>query len=156
MKPETVQQKSVADYERGDQLKHIAVRYNVSVGTVSLWAKKAGLTRRKRGCRHKMTPSEADMRIVAAVKAVVEGKPTLDELGDRFGYTRAGIHRIYCKWKNWKPTIPFKPGDLIRFAGTDFEVVKANVFDGTVRSVKTGKTTRINWWRNKEFFAVKL
>jgi len=156
MKPETLQQKAVADYKKGDQLKHIAVRYNVSVGTVSLWAKKEGIARRRRGCRYKTMPSEHDMRIVAAVKAVVDGKPTLDELGSRFGYTRAGIHRIYSKWKDWTPSVPFKPGDILRFAGVDYKVLSAGVFDGRVQSIKTGKTTVIKWHRNKELFAVKI
>ncbi len=156
MKPDTLQQKAVADYKRGDKLKHIAVRYDISVGTVSLWAKKAGIARRKRGCCHKTMPSDYDLQIVAAVNAVEEGKPTLDEIGNRFGYTRAGIHRIYHKWKNWTPSVPYKKGDLIRFAGTDYEIIEAGAFDGSVRSVKTGKTTVISWCKNRELFAVKL
>jgi hypothetical protein len=156
MKPESLQHKAISDYKRGDHLKHIAVRYCISVGTVSLWAKKAGLARRKRGRRHEAVPSDQALQIVAAVNAVVDGSPTLDELGRKFGYTRAGIHRIYHKWKNYVPKAPFEVGDIIRFAGVDFKVLTAGVHGGQVRALKTGKVTCINWWKNKSLFAVKL
>ncbi len=156
MKPEKIQSLALEDYRQGDSLKNIAVRYRISIGTVSLWAKKAGLKRRSRGCRPKTRPSEQDLQIVAAVDAVEGGKPTLDEIGRKFGYTRAGIHRIYHRWKTWKPSAPFKVGERVRFAGRDYQILKAGVFGGRVLDLKHQTETTIKWWRDPRTFAVKL
>lgn len=55
------------------------------------------------GCRVKTRPSERDIEIVRVVKAVVDGKPTLAEIGKRWGTSRANVHRIFHTWKDWKP-----------------------------------------------------
>jgi transposase len=144
MEAQSVRERAVADFRRGDPLKDIAVRYGVSEGSVSLWAKAAGL-RRKQGCRIKERPSTRDWDILQAVRAVVDGVPTLDEIGKRFGMTRAGVHRIYRRWKHWKPVPPFRKGAIVRYNGDDYEVLDPDLFTGTVRSVATGEVTTIEW-----------
>jgi transposase len=154
-----VKAKALEDYRRGDPLKAIAIRYGVSVATVSLWAKAAGLERRRQGCRFKLRPEERDMEIVNAVRAVVDGKPTMAEIGRRWGWhlymSRSNVHRIYHKWKDWKPTVPFESGDIIRFKHRDYEVVEPGVFEGKVRSLRTGRESTIPW-KEGEHIAVKL
>lgn len=143
---ERIKEKALHDYKRGDPLREIAIRYNTSITAVSLWAKEARLKRRQQGCRHKEWPDQEDIEIVQAVRAVCDGSPTLDEIGERFGNkTRAGIHRIYTKWKDWKPKLPFKPGDKIRYDGHDFLVVKPGVFKGKVKDLASGELVDIHW-----------
>jgi hypothetical protein len=146
---------ALEDYRRGDPLKVIAIRYRVSIATVSLWAAGAGLARRRRGPRIKVRPDARDLEIVNAVRAVVDGKPTLAEIGKRWGTTRANVHRIFHTWKNWEPTVPFTPGDIVRFQRRDFEVVEPGVFGGKVRSLRTGQKSTIPW-KAGEHIAVKL
>lgn len=141
-----IKAKALADYQRGDTLREIAVRYNTSTTAVSLWAKEAKLPRRERGCRTKEWPDEEDIAIVKAVKAVVDGKPTLEEIGSRFGNkSRAGIHRIYTCWKDWRPRMPYKKGDRVRLKGRDYVVLKPGVFRGEVRDVKTAERRTLQW-----------
>jgi hypothetical protein len=137
--------KALRDYRRGEPLRMIAIRYGVSVGTVSLWAMAAGIARRPQGCRTKDFPDEADINIVNAVRAVRDGRPTLAEIGLRWQMSRANVHRIYHRWKNWEPVVPFKVGDTVRFMGLDYEVVDPGVFEGKVRSLKTGEESKISW-----------
>jgi transposase len=161
-----VRQLAVHDYERGDPIDDIAMRYDVTIGTVSTWAKKAELKRRAQGCTIKERPSPRELEIVEAVRAARErgGDPTLLEIGQMYGVkTRAGVHRIYHRWKHWRPVSPFKRGDRVRWKGVengkvvvhDYEVVKPDIFQGKVRDLKTGRVTQISWHigRNR---AVKL
>jgi hypothetical protein len=133
----------------------IAIRYRITEGTVSIWAKKAGLPRRRRGTRHKLTPSPKDMVIVAEVSNLDDDRLTLEEIGAKYGYTRAGIHRIYHKWKWWKPVVPFGVGEVIRYRNRDYQVVEARVFDGVVRDLRTGQEETISW-RSGPHIAVRL
>lgn len=150
---------ALEEYRRGERLKVIAIRYRVSAATVSLWAAGAGLARRRRGCRIKVRPDARDLEIVNAVRAVVDGKPTLAEIGKRWGWhfymSRANVHRIYHKWKDWKPTMPFQAGDIIRFKHRVYRVVEPGVFDGKVRVLRTGQESTIPW-KTGEHIAVKL
>lgn len=151
-----IKQKAVRDYRRGERLEDIAVRYGISFGTVSIWARQAGIKKRRQGCTIKKRPSPRELEIVAAVRGMKDGKPTIKEIGQRYAIeTRAGIWRIFYKWKDWRPHIPFKKGDTVRFMGGDFEVLKPDVFDGKVRNLKTGQETIISWRVGKER-AVKL
>lgn len=151
MKPDRIKLKATEDYRRGDRLGDIALRYGISIGTVSLWAKQCGLARRTRGCRVKRLPSQLDMGIVAAVRAVKDGVPTLKEIGVQFGgFSRANVHRIYHKWKDWKPRVPFKVGDVVRVLDSnlhpqDYEVLVPDVFQGQCKHVKTGALKEVKW-----------
>lgn len=152
---EIKRERALKDYRRGDPIRDIAIRYGKSTTAVSLWAKKAGLERRQQGCRVKKYPSATDIDIVNAVKASKAngGRPTLEEIGANWGYmSRAGVHRIYQKWKNWKPTIPFKAGDRIRLEGRDYLVLEPSVFTGKVRSLTTGKERVIGWGIERKCF----
>lgn len=147
---EQTKRKALRDYKRGDKLREIAVRYGTSTTAVSLWAKEAKLPRRERGCRPKIWPDEEDINITNAVRAVVNGKPTLEEIGKQFGNrSRAGIHRIYTRWKNWKPRAPYRTGDIIRLRNRDYEVITARVFDGDVRDLETGEIFVKMPWKYK-------
>lgn len=143
---------AVAEYQRGDRLREIATRHGVTVGTVSLWAKKAGVSRRPQGCRRKPIPSPRDLAILRAVRA---GGQTLEQIGEKYGLTRARVHFVYHKWKDCKIEAPFAVGDKVRFMGDDYEVVSADVHDGRVRSLRGGKETTIPWKLGDEH-AVKL
>jgi len=147
--------KALRDYRQGDPLKVIAIRYGCSKASISLWAQSAGLKRRKQGCRLKDWPDDTDLDIVEAVRAVRDGKPTLAEIGARWHMSRANVHRIYHRWKDWKPTIQFKPGDQVRFMRRDYEVIAPGPFEGKVRDLKTGEE-RVIRWRMDANFAVKL
>lgn len=150
-----VKAKAIRDYKRGETLRAIAVRYGVSTGTVSLWAQGAGLERRQQGCRAKIFPNEADIQIVNAVKAVQNGKPTLAEIGHHWQMSRANVHRIYHRWKDWQPVVPFAVGDKIRFMGRDYEVKIPDVFRGIVRDLRTGVEQTLDWKKDDQV-AVKL
>ena len=153
---EQLKRKALRDYKRGDLLRAISVRYGKSIPTISSWAREAGLTRRQQGCKIKKWPEPRDLRIVGAVNAVVMGKPTLEEIGrTEGGLTRAGVHRIYRKWKGWKPRPPFEAGDTVRFAGCDYRVLEPDIFNGKVKDVTTGKEVVIPW-KLGEDFAVKI
>jgi len=145
-----VKAKVLAEYRQGYPLKEIAIRYGVPKATVSLWAAQAGIKRRSQGCRNKLRPEERDVQILEAVRAVVNGKPTLEEIGKRFPtrngpMSRANVSRIYNTWKDWVPTKPFEPGDVVRFRGRDYEVVEPGVFEGKVRDQVTGQEVNIHW-----------
>ncbi len=150
-----IRTKALRDYRRGDRLRDIAVRYGKSPTAISLWAKKAGLERRQQGCTIKKWPDASDIDIVNAVKAAKQNdnQPTLEEIGERFGHlSRAGVHRIFMKWKNWKPRIPFKPGDQIRLDGHDYLVLVPGVFTGKVRDMKTQEEQDISWTHEQKMF----
>lgn len=150
-----VKAKALRDYRRGEPLKVIAIRYGCSPASISLWAQSAGLERRQQGCRLKDWPDDTDLEIVEAVRAVRDGKPTLTEIGERWHMSRANVHRIYHRWKDWKPSVQFKPGDKVRFMRRDYEVLEPRAFDGKVRDLKTGQESVIRW-RADDNFAVKL
>ena len=137
--------KALMDYRRNDPLKVIAIRYGYSVASVSLWAKSAGLERRRQGCRIKDWPRDIDLKIVDEVRAVVDGTPTLAEIGKRWHMSRSNIHRIYKTWKHWTPKVPFKPGDIIRFERRDYRVIEPGVLEGKVRSLETDQESIIHW-----------
>lgn len=124
---EAVKAKALDEYRRGDVLALIAARHGVSVATISLWALSAGLERRKQGCRKKTRPSDRDILIVNAVRAVVDGKPTLAEIGKRWNTSRGNVHRIYHKWKNWTPDAPPAPKIGLSVSGSPADLVLASV-----------------------------
>ncbi len=162
MKPVEIKEAALADYKRNEPLKVIAKRYNLLPGTVSLWGRKAKIKRRRRGTRLKEMPSERDMDIVARVRAALGGIPTLAEIGKNYPVrtggtlSRSGVHRVYHRWKDWKPTAPFEVDDIVRHAGHDYLVLRPRVFDGDVRNLKTGTETKVNWRDNSEEFVVKV
>lgn len=147
--------KALRDYRNGDSLEEIGIRYGFAPATISCWAARAGIERRPQGCRKKDWPDEIDIAVVNAVRQVVDGKPTLAQIGDRWRMSRANVHRIYHRWKNWKPHSPFKAGDTIRFMKRDYEVLEPEPFRGKVRDLKTGEELVIQW-RVDGRMAVKL
>lgn len=163
---QSIKQKALRDYDRGERLEDIAIRYRISPCNVSLWAKAAGRPRRQQGCRTKQWPGPTDIEIVKAVRNIVGGQPTLADIGRSIGggMTRAGVHRIYQRWKDWKPHLPFTKGDRIRHMERDYEVIKPNIFEGRVRDLKTGEEKTMFWtWKvtlpdgkERTFTAVKL
>jgi len=153
--------KALRDYRRKEPLKVIAIRYRVSAATISLWAAQAKLKRRQQGCRKKTEPDQRDIDIVQAVRAIQDGKPTLAEIGQRWPtrssehMSRANVHRIYQRWKDWVPEVLFQSGDKVRYLGRDFEVLRPRAFDGDVKDLKTGVVSTIPW-KQGAHIAVKL
>jgi len=156
-----VKAKALRDYRRKEPLKVIAIRYAVSSATISLWAAQAKLKRRQQGCRKKTEPDERDIDIVQAVRAIRGGRPTLAEIGHPWPtrsshhMSRANVHRIFQRWKNWVPEIPFVKGDKVRYIRRDYEVLEARAFDGDVRNLKTGVISTIPW-KQEGHITVKL
>jgi hypothetical protein len=152
-----VKVKALRDYRRNEPLKVIAIRYGYSPATISLWAKAAGIKRRTQGCRIKHWPSETDMQIVEEVRAVRDGRPTLEEIGKRWNMSRANVHRIFHTWKDWHPpSHDFAPGDRVRFLRRDYEVVTAGPIEGVVRDLKTGRERNLRWRSDARGLVVKL
>ena len=147
--------KALRDYKLGHSLEEIGIRYGFAPATISCWAARAGIARRPQGCRKKDWPDEIDIAVVNAVKQVVDGKPTLAEIGDRWRMSRANVHRIYHRWKNWKSRNPFKVGEIIRFMKRDYEVLEPAPFRGKVRDLRTNEKLAIHW-RCDGRWAVKL
>lgn len=152
VKPEIVKQ-ALDQFSRGDRLEDIAIRFKVTGGAVSCWAKRAKLPARVQGRTNKQRPEALDFAVVEAVRAVVDGKPTLGEIGTLYGITRAAVHRIWKRWKDWVPDVPFAAGDKVRLKTetekgtdyTDYEVLEPKVFDGRVRNLETGEETTVSW-----------
>lgn len=150
--PEIIKQ-ALEQFVAGQRLEDIAIRCKVTVGAVSCWAKRANLPPRVQGRTSKDRPDALDMEIVRSVRTVVDGAPTLTEIGDKHGVTRAAVHRIWKRWKDWTPDVPFAAGDKVRLkdvteAGvvyTDYEVVEPKEFTGRVRDVVTGTETVVSW-----------
>lgn len=150
-----IKKQALRAYRANESLRVIAARAGKSIPTISSWALAAGYARRKQGCRVKRWPEPRDMRIVAAVRAVVNGSPTLEEIGrSEGGITRAGVHRVYRKWKDWKPVAPFAAGDQVRFAGREYRVIRPDIFEGLVHDLENGVDVTIPW-KLGEDFAVK-
>lgn len=144
---------ALTDYRSGMRLREIAARHGVHTSTISVWAKEAGLARRSQGCREKMAPSVRDAQIVADLRN--DANLPMEAVGDRYGISRARVHRIYHKWKDWKPAPPYKVGDKVRFMGQDYLIISAGVHEGKVRHLRTNKVTTISWHVGEER-AVKI
>jgi hypothetical protein len=141
-----IRAEALRDYQRGDRLKDIALRYGVSTTAISLWALWSGLPRRKRGKWAKDWPDARDIEIVQAVRSIVNGKPTYKQIGAMFGnMSRAGIHRVYAKWKDWKLRCRFKKGEVIRYEGRYFKMIEPGIFGGVVQNMETGEKTYLVW-----------
>ena len=147
--------RALRDYKSGQSLEEIGIRYGFAPSTISCWAARAGVARRIQGCRLKEWPDEIDIAIVNEVRRVVDGEPTLADIGQHWGMSRANVHRIYRRWKDWKPRSPFKAGDVIRFMKRDYIVVEPGLFSGIVRDMETGAEIKIQW-RVSGKLAVKL
>ena len=141
----TDKQKVVRDFKRGDLVTDIAARYGVTIGTVSVWARANGARMRQQGRRAKTVPSVRDLAIIRRYRHRLHGRPTLEDIGLAYGLTRAGVHRIWKKWKACKLRAPFAPENMVRFMGKDYKVIDPGVFDGVVLDMKTGQRTRISW-----------
>jgi len=143
--------KVAEEYESGEKLKTIALRYGISIATASLWGRSSAprKLRRGQGCTFKTYPSSADIQIRDAVAAVVDGKPTLAEIGAAWKMSRANVHRIAKKWRKWKPKPKFKDGDVIKhvkFGSMPLEVLESGPFKGTVRNLQTQEVTELEWF----------
>jgi transposase len=140
-----IKTKAIREFRQGDRLEDIAVRAGVSKGTVSIWAKGAGARKRQRGCRVKTMPSAKDLAILTTCRTRAHGKPTFQEIADQWGMTRAGVHRVYTKWKDKELTYPFKPGDKVRFQGRDYTLITAGLVEGKAVDCITGQRVNLPW-----------
>jgi transposase len=155
---ELIKKKAVMDFRRGDRVDDIAIRYGKTIGTISTWARKAGIKQRRQGCRVKELPNVLDLKIVQLVKNRVNGNPSFSKIGEPYGLKRQSVHRMYHRWKDWTKNgvaIPFRAGDKIRFGNEDYTVVKADVLCGAVKD-SAGNLISKFYWNHDGKHAVKL
>jgi transposase len=126
----TVMAKALADYMKGEMtVEDIAELRGISTATLTVWAKKAGLTLRPRGRRKQEVPTKHQLEIIRLASVY-----KYDEVGLRFGMHKQSIHRIVKRWRDWAQPkkAPFEPGDMLSWRGKKFTVIDANQHDGTL------------------------
>lgn len=85
---------ALRSYLKGDMLvRDIALRAGVSIATVSLWAKFAGILSRGRGRRELLVPNFKQSQILEALMS-----NTYASVGRKFGMTRAQAWAIANRW----------------------------------------------------------
>lgn len=150
---------ALTDYKANKKTtKQIAKEKGVSKSTVSVWARKARLSKRAKGRRPYETPSVEHRKILALVESL-----PMKEVGRRLGgMSKQNVHRVCKRWADWVPPkkAPFKPGDAIKWNNEFYIVVDANVTSGTVRNA-AGQLIRNFHWRmttprGKECYAEKV
>ena len=99
-------QQVLADYQASQKTTNeIAREHHVSLATITLWAKKAGLTLRRRG-RRRMKQTPPRNKLILEYAAIL----TYEATGRIFGISRQGVWRIV---KRWRPTVcPLTDDDL--------------------------------------------
>jgi len=150
---------ALADYKANKKTtKQIAKEKGVSKSTVSVWARKARISKRAKGRRPYDQPSVEHRKILELVETL-----PMKEVGRRLGgMTKQNVHRVCKRWAGWVPTKkpPFKSGDLIKWSNEYFIVVEAGLTSGVVRNAG-GQLIRNFHWRmtgknRKECFAEKV
>ena len=120
----------LADYQnRALTTDDIAKKYGVSIATVTVWAKKAGLCLRSRGRWTPVLPSDRHAKIIELAKTL-----TYREVGERMNLHKQAVHRIVKRWEAREKLTepPFLPGDRIIWNGRKFSVEDAGLHTGTV------------------------
>ena len=138
---------TLTDYQEGKMtVEEIAANHGISTATITIWAKKAGLTLRQRGRRTQREPTPRQMEIVKLASVYTQA-----DVGARFGMHKQSVNRIVKRWGRRiagalprKP--PFDPGDIIRWRGKLFTVLDANHLDGVVCD-EQGRFRRNFKWR---------
>jgi transposase len=131
---DTVMALALADYTQGDMtVQDIAKKHTISTATLTVWAKKAGLTLRQRGRRRQVMPTERQLEIIKLASVY-----RYDQVGARWGMHKQSVHRIVKRWRNWAQPkkSPFSPGDMLVWRGKKFTVIDANQHDGTLLDEK--------------------
>lgn len=123
----------------------IADKYGVSTSTLTVWAKRANLTLRKRGRKAQSMPSAKHQRIIQLAQLY-----SYEQVGQEFGLHKQAVHRIVTRWKDWvKPkTAPFSPGDVVKWDGDDLTVIDASFERGILVSASKNKVFRNFVWTN--------
>ena len=125
---------ALADYTQGDMtVQDIAKKHDISTATLTVWAKKAGLTLRQRGRRRQVMPTERQLEIIKLASVY-----RYDQVGARWRMHKQSVHRIVKRWRNWAQPkkSPFSPGDMLVWRGKKFTVIDANQHDGTLLDEK--------------------
>jgi len=149
---------ALADYKANRKTtKQIAAEKGVSKSTISVWARKARLSKRAKGRRPYTEPSVAHRKILS----LVERMP-MEQVGLKLGMTKQNVHRVCKRWKDHVPAKkpPFEEGDAIKWNGQYYIVIQAGITSGIVRDAK-GAILRNFHWRmtgkgGKECFAEKV
>lgn len=134
---------AMADYKKREMTsEEIAAKHGISTATLTVWAKKTGVTLRKRGRKRREQPSPRQLEIIK-----LAGVYTYDQVGEKFGMAKQSIHRIVKRWRGWaSPRVaPFQPGDMLLHRGRRFTVVDANVEDGTLVDQRGKVYTNFAW-----------
>ena len=121
---------TLADYQKREMTtEEIAAKHGISTATITVWAKKAGLTLRQRGRRRQERPTAHQMEIIKLASLY-----KYDQVGARFMMHKQSVHRIVKRWRNWASPrqAPFAPGDILLWRGKRFTVIDANHQDGTL------------------------
>jgi hypothetical protein len=121
--PPAVKAAAVKDYRRKMPLKVIGAKYGFTEATISIWAKRASVERRKRGIQVTDTPSERDRLIIRRAREV-----PINQVAKEYHMTRARVWSIRTNWKKrgWVEPLPWKAGDTIEWAGEQLTVLRVD------------------------------
>ena len=138
---------ALADYQNMSlTTEDIATKYGVSLATITVWAKRAGLSLRKRGRWHQTVPTPLQAEIIKLAEVL-----TMAEVGEKVGMHKQSVHRIIKRWRERtaaaKP--PFEPGDKIVWNRKRYSVVDAGLHDGTVVDEKGKFYKNFKWNASK-------
>ena len=120
----------LAKYQKRElTTEEIAAKHGISMATITVWAKKAGLPLRKRGRRAQTEPTPRQWEIINLAALFM-----YDQVAARFGMTKQSVYRIVKRWRNWCQTSkpPFAPGDVLLWRGKRLTVLDANCHDGAL------------------------
>lgn len=134
---------ALADYKANTKTtKQIAKEKGVSKSTISVWARKARLTKRAKGRRPYTEPSVAHRKILSLVETL-----PMEVVGTKLGMTKQNVHRVCKRWRGWVPAKkpPFKEGDAIKWNGQFFIVVQAGITAGIVRDASGALIRNFHW-----------
>lgn len=130
----------------------IADKYGVSMSTLTVWARKAGVKLRGRGRTKQTQPDSNTRRILEAAEVMPQ-----EVVGRQFGgVTKQRISKILKRWQNWrKPDrSPFVTEDVIRWKGKHFKVLQPGPLFGKVVN-EHGEIMHNFYWHMGGSLAVK-
>lgn len=144
---------ALKDYANTDlPTSEIALKYEVSPSTLTVWAKKAKLPLRGRGREMLKQPDARTREILELAEVMV-----LKDVGSRFGMSKQRVQKIVKRWKDWKRPrqSPFVPEDMILWKGKYYTVLEGGLHFGKVRDDK-GLVIHNFYWNMRGTVAVKV
>jgi hypothetical protein len=136
-------------YQRGDlTTEEIAAKHGISMATITVWAKKAGLPLRKRGRRARIEPMPRQREIIR-----LASMGNYDAVGAQFGMCKQSVHRLMKRWCHWQQnsTPPFAAGDVLVWKRKRLTVLYANHQEGTLVDERGRIHRHFTWIAGRTF-----